>query len=202
MLSPYATYDCLGVSRRLEPQLGPIAPSEIHLFSYLSCLLALYKGRPASDWGYSFVATPTGTPFSYELDQALAQLLAEGVVASVNAFVRSTARAVELYEELDSMSECSWRRRFIQGACDSALALPVGVIRNAVAGEPGLHAAAALETTQMLLYGPSVEMLHSHFAQLSKAIGVDVSDLMVPSVVWLTYLAEVQQREEDAATSP
>jgi hypothetical protein len=196
MSSPYAAHDCLAIVIGLEKRLGATAPSEIHLFSYLSCLLSLYSGRPATDWEYMFAATARGMPYSYEVGEALGELVGDGYLTSVDSEIRPTESAHRLLAELQSMTECSWRRPYIEGACNTALALPVGVIRNAVGEEPGLRTAAALETSQVLLQGPSVHALHDHFAALSKSVGVEVSDLMVPSVVWLTYLGEVQHNEQ------
>jgi len=62
-LNPDATFDCLYVANHLQVKQLSISPQEIHLFTYLACLLWLYKERVVSDWGYDFVGTELGAPF-------------------------------------------------------------------------------------------------------------------------------------------
>jgi hypothetical protein len=70
-ISDTAYYDALAVSRQLENQLGDVAVAEVHLFAYLACLLALYKGHSPSVWGYAFAVTDYGYPFSGEIQNAI-----------------------------------------------------------------------------------------------------------------------------------
>ena len=70
-LNPEATFDCLLVAERLRREAGTFTAPELHLFSYLGCLLWLYRGNIAADWGYSFVGTELGAPFSLDIDYAL-----------------------------------------------------------------------------------------------------------------------------------
>ncbi|MCP4698062.1 MAG: hypothetical protein GY862_14590 [Gammaproteobacteria bacterium] len=48
-INPYAYFDCLSISARLEKTLGSVFKGEIYLFAYLACLLSLYKKHPVSD---------------------------------------------------------------------------------------------------------------------------------------------------------
>ena len=47
--------------------------AELHLFGYLACVLWLYTGRTADDWGYFFLGTALGAPFSPPVDTAITE---------------------------------------------------------------------------------------------------------------------------------
>ena len=54
MPSSSASFDLLFVAEELSLKLGTATVGEIHLFSYLGCLLSLFEGQPVADLGYSF----------------------------------------------------------------------------------------------------------------------------------------------------
>ena len=89
-LNPDATFDCLFVANRLQSQRSSISVQEIHLFTYLACLLWLYRERAVSDWGYKFVGTEVGAPFSREIDTALKELLERGYFRKAHDHIRLT----------------------------------------------------------------------------------------------------------------
>ena len=55
--------------------LAPISIAELHLYAYLANLVALNRGVPLSDWGYSFSVTAEGFPFAYDLEEARENLV-------------------------------------------------------------------------------------------------------------------------------
>jgi hypothetical protein len=189
MISPEAAFDCLFISLRLQGSFGNSAPGEIHLFAYLGCLLSLYRGRPASDWGYSFAGTRHGSPFSPAIDHALGDLLALGVLSSKGEYVVVGEEGATEYGELRRLSQNALREEYLEGACSSLLALPVGLIRSALSEEPMLRPSIKLGSTRALLVGPGLDVLHQQFQDLSNAIGVEAHDLLVPATVWLTFLS-------------
>ncbi len=44
-----------------------------------------------------------------------------------------------------------------------------------------------------------MQLLHEHFEALREAVGPTNHDVVVPAVVWLNYLAEVQRARIDEA---
>ena len=78
-LNPVPTYDCLFIGDALEKRFGGFAIAELHLFAYLACLLSVYSHRPAVDWGYGFVSTEIGAPFSREIELTVAELIRLGL---------------------------------------------------------------------------------------------------------------------------
>lgn len=191
-MKPDAYYDTLAISVKLKSSFESIAPSEIHLFAYLSCLLSLYRGKAVSDWGYEFVATSNGSPFSQEVDNALTFLVREGYLYESNGYLTIVSEGLQDYKELGELLQNRQREPFLDGACASVLAMPIGLIRQAISTDHDMKAAMSFGDTRALLTESSVENLYEAFALLSQEIGVNINDLMVPAVVWLNYLSQAE----------
>ncbi|HAM21606.1 MAG TPA: hypothetical protein DCQ04_04900 [Actinobacteria bacterium] len=186
-----AYFDALSICDRLQPILGQVATSEVHLIAYLSCLLALYRGRAVGNWGYKFAVTKEGYPYSPDVQAAVDTLLHQGVlVADADSFLMVTRSGTEELALLRSLGAFRERDEYINGACGSTLALPTGTIRDAVAHAPDVRGALRMGQTRLLLTQSGQNLLYDQFAALSQAVGIDVADLMVPAVVWLIYLLE------------
>lgn len=192
-LNPFAYSDTLAISVRLQRTLDDVAPAEVHLFAYLSCILSLYKGWPAGSWGYSFASTDTGYPYSVEVDDALKLLSRAGFITNHLDFFTVTAQGESELEFAMSMTRQSSRLPFIHGACASALALPVNLVRSALLEEPDIRRAIRLSSSRVLLDKTGVALLHEHFEALSETVGSTSDSVVVPAVVWLNYLAETQR---------
>jgi hypothetical protein len=82
MPNAFASFDALFIARELSLKLGNAAAGEIHLFAYLGCLLSLFEGKPAAEWGYNFAGLESGSPFSPELYEANMELDRVGFLAS------------------------------------------------------------------------------------------------------------------------
>ncbi len=199
MLSEHyqAQHDVLAITARLQSTLNGVTAAELHLLAYLSGLLALYRRIPLAEWGYGFVRSESGSPFSTDVDRAVQSLqsrrfLIRGVDAT--EAMRLSADGMAFARFLENRHEHAWRLAFLDGACGSTLAIPPGLIRDAFRQEPTLRSVSVHRGTRRLLEQNQLYALYEHFGALSEAVGLDVVDLMVPSVVWLTYLAEVQRR--------
>ena len=191
MVNPYACFDSLSICRRLQHHLGNSAVAEVYLFAYLSCLLSLFKQHPASSWQYRFSITEDGYPYSTDLDNAIKTLIGSVLLESDEyRYVRLTKEGNEIYESLSGLEENSQREPFIEGACSTVLAMPVGLIRRSLSTEPEIRGALELSQSRILLSTAGLDSLHDQFNELSAAIGIDTKDLMVPAMVWLEYLAE------------
>ena len=198
MVNPYAVFDCLSVGARLQSSLDNFAEAEIHLFSYLGCLLSLYRQRPVSDWNYKFTGTKNGSPFSTEINEAFKQLYISGFLEIKDEYYKLSDKGLGEYNLLKSLTQNANRDVFIDGACASLLSLPVGFIRNALSNEPEIKRVFALSTSRWLLEEERVESLYEQFASLSAAIGIEIKDLMVPAIVWLKYLTRTSENLQPA----
>lgn len=195
-----AYFDALTICERLGPTLGPVASSEVHLLAYLSCLLSLYRGRAVGTWGYTFAVTREGYPYSPGVQDALDTLVTRGNLATDgDGFLSTTAAGSAELGALRTLAAFRERGPYLDGACGSTLALPVGTIRDAIAHAPDVKGALQLGQSRLLFSKSGLDLLYEQFAALSQAVGVDVEDLMVPAFVWLTYLLEVSSSNTTAA---
>ncbi len=192
MFTHQSYFDALNVCDRLQRSVGSVATAEIHLFAYIACLLSLYRGRPVGEWGYHFAVTNEGYPYSPEIDSALRSLTANrSILVAKDDFLMLSQIGGDEIAELNSLATLRDRIPFLESACECALILPIGSIRTALAQEVNIRGALLLAQARLLLTGVELDLLYEQFEVLTKAIGVNVDDLMVPAVVWITYLSEV-----------
>lgn len=187
-LNPDATYDCLFVAHRLQTQIGTFTAPEIHLFSYLACLLWLYRERPVTDWGYPFVGTEFGAPFSQEIDAAVKELLKRGYFLRVQERLRMTELAEQTLGDFGQLTLNRERTECLQAACASTAAFSVGMVRSAMTQEPELKRAQAVPASRRLLDERAKSQLYLQFCALRQAISQKSNDLRLPAVVWLAAL--------------
>jgi hypothetical protein len=192
-MDPKAYYDALSIGLRLQQQQGKFSAVEVHLFSYLSCLLWLYRGKPATDWGYTFAVTKYAYPYSPEIDASLTILADLGFLRFDDDSLQVTEQGQQEYYVLSIFSQFTEREPFIDGACSSLLALPLGIIWNALMEEPEIKSSVSVSQSRNLLTDSGLDSLYEQFRALSGIIGVDIDDLMVPSVIWLQYLKDMQE---------
>lgn len=186
-MNPLAFFDTLYIVARLDKTLGNAAFAEIHLFAYLSCLMSLYARQPVSAWGYRFAVTEAGSPFCTEIDLACGEFVRRGFLTETDGFASVTRRGERELEFLRSLLQYRRRETYLDGACASALALPVGLVREALGRQAELRIADAGVKSRLLLEEVRLHRLHKDFAELSAAIGIGLKELMVPAVIWLNY---------------
>jgi hypothetical protein len=152
----------------------------------------MYEGQPASDWGYGFAATTYASPYSEEIARSLDDLKVEGSLSVSSSGLAVSELGTQNLQQWRNLSRFSDRSRYLRVACSSGVAIPLPVISASIGSEPQLKRAAELKSTRTLLTEPSVESLYAQFGALSSAIPQDSSTLLVPAVVWLSYLAEAR----------
>ncbi|MGA5431943.1 hypothetical protein ACPCIZ_04325 [Streptomyces cellulosae] len=185
---PEATFDTLVVCNELQQVTKGATENEIHLFSYLACLLFVYKGSPPSEWRYQFVATTSVAPFSVEISNAVSELCRIGYLEEGTQGLQITDVGKNELESFSGLSILARRKEYLEGACGSTLVLPLPTVTESLSAEPQLHKALELSSTRPLLDEAGREAILDHFEALSRAVP-EASDLMVPAVVWLEYLA-------------
>jgi hypothetical protein len=191
-----ATIDSVAIVRQLSSALGGVSEPEIHMLAYLSCLLALFKGHAAAEWGYHFIRAEWGAPYSASVNEAIRTLQSAGLLRDTGISFELTDDGITFTQAMVSMEEHAWRTPYIDGACGSVLALPTGTVRSALGEEPSMRQAKLHKQARRLLSEAGVDPLYRQFEALGAAVGLEVKDLLVPSVVWLSYLAETAEREE------
>jgi len=194
-LKPLSTFDCLYLGSRLQRWLGGFSAAELHLLAYLACLLSLYHKIPVADWGYGFVGTEHGAPFSLEIKVAAQELENRGFFYSTQDKLQMTVAAEELLKELEGMSLYEERTDCLNAASSSIVAFSVGTVREALNNEPELQRAKQMPTNRVLLEEPGIDIIYEHFGLLREALGDRIKDLRLPAVAWLTALFRYGKEE-------
>lgn len=187
-LHPNATFDCLLVARRLQTQGAAFTGPELHLFAYLACLLWLYQKHIVTDWGYSFVGTELGAPYSLEIDSSLKELLGRGFFLRVHDRLRMTELAEQTLEEFSKLEMNRDRAECLNAACASIAAFSLGMVTSALSHEPELRRAKVLPSSRLLLEEAAQSQLYVQFEALRANLNLPTSDLRLPAVVWLSAL--------------
>ncbi|MEF8758746.1 MAG: hypothetical protein V5B36_03180 [Candidatus Accumulibacter sp. UW25] len=195
-ISPEAYYDALFILNDAPKSVLPISVIEMHLFSYLGCMLALFRGKPIGDWGYSYAITSEGFPFSAQFEEARKNLISNSLVNSdENGLLEP--RQPELGTELQTVLTLgSWgnRRPWLRAATECALAYPVGSIRYAIGRTPGVASSIRLGQRRTLLDVDDINLLYDEYQIVRSVLGTNAQDHLSPAVVWLS--ARILQKED------
>ena len=185
---PEAYCDTMFILNDAPKSVVPLTVIEMHLFSYLGCILALFRGKPIGDWGYSYAITSNGFPFSVQFEDARRSVITSGL-ATVTHDETIEPQYPELAQELEIICSIgSWteRRNCLRAATECAVALPVGSIRYAVEQSPGVSTSIKLGQRRALLEDEDVTLLYEEFKLVSSVLGGVVDDLLSPAVIWLS----------------
>jgi hypothetical protein len=195
-----AGYDALRLAAQQTASADGMTAGELHTLAYLGCLLSVYEGNAVRWWGYRFTATHAGAPFAYALDQALTGATDAGLLVHGDRTWSISGRGRAELELLEPLVLNRRRLPYLKAAAGTALAMPLPSVASALSAEPGLRRALRFVLTRELLDETGVSLLEDQFRALSEALEDDAAgrDLMVPAVVWLTYLARMPPGEEAA----
>ncbi|MET8944206.1 hypothetical protein ABZX30_11615 [Streptomyces sp. NPDC004542] len=188
--SPEASFDALFVVSEISDETKEISLSSVQIFIYLACLLGLYDRKPVASWGYTFFSTPTSSPFSVELYNAVEFLKVRQLLASEEdrlVITEAGRKELDLWLQLGRFSD---RVPYLRGSTGASAAMPVSSVEEGVAREPHLAKAQQLEVPQELLEDANLAQVYAQFAVLKRSLGSDIPDYMVPAVVWLSFLLE------------
>lgn len=185
-----ASFDTLAVSVQLFNIVGPISSWEVHLFSYLACLMSLYDGNPPSDWGYRFAATESGSPYSYDLDVAIEQGIQFGFLEYRDHLISVSESGAQELDALSTLSELQKRMVYLEPACSSALAMPVGFVRAAVHRDATISSVARLETSRCLLEDMSLIQVQDQLDLVRSALGEPQREFLSPAITWIAYFSQ------------
>lgn len=201
-MNPEAHFDCLLIASELDRPLGGVTRLEMQRVAFLSCLLSIYTKQAASDWGYRFANTGTGLPFSGHLVSATDYLVATSLLSEAQGRLRPTPRGSQMLAGLAALQLMAPRVPCINAAAASLLAVPGSVMAEGLQQEPTTVASRLRDSPTMLLDEPHLRTLHDHFAALAAVIPPGQHDLLSPSVLWLTYMAHVNEAKEDGGDDP
>jgi hypothetical protein len=184
-----ASYDVLALLHHLPSTMNGADEAELHVFVYLACLLSVYAGQSAADWGYDFIASPAGAPFAPDLEDALRWAANVGFVTSTNGRWQLSLGGSAEFAALSGLFSHQRRMVFIEPACASTLSIPLGWVRRGLDQTPALRSAARRDSRRYLSDEAAMDALYEQFGVLKRVVRDNVSDLLVPAVIWLEYLA-------------
>ena len=193
-----ASFDSLAVSAQLSNIVGLISRWDVHLFSYLACLVSLYDGNPPSDWGYRFAATESGSPYSYDLDVAIELSIQFGFLEYRDHLISVSESGAQELDALSSLSELQKRMAYLEPACSSALAMPVGFVRAAVHRDATVSSVAKLETGRNLLEDMSLIQVQDQLDWVRTAFGEPQRDFLSPAITWIVHFSQEDMRDSVA----
>jgi hypothetical protein len=196
-IEPSAYCDVLVIANDSPQSIIPISVIEMHLFSYLGCVLALFQGLPIAAWGYQYAVTSEGFPFSAEFEEARKSIVLAGL-AEFDEQGLLQPRQPDLSHELETILSlghwASERRPWLRTATECALALPMGSIRYAINQTPGLAMPIKLGQARKLLDTDDVSLLYDEYKIVSTVLGADAEDTLSPAVLWLS--ARILRKED------
>lgn len=194
-----AAFDALAITAALERTAGGAAASELHVFSYLACLMAFYESIEPQDWSYGFSSTAAGAPYAQTLAEECDRLRASGrLLDRGDMLMLSTAGRTEV-EGLRRLRSCAARERYLEAACAAASLLPLPSVADALSYEPQLQLALRRETSRALMQPVGLALVDEHFRAIQQALverAPESRDLLVPTTVWLSYLAGAAGKPE------
>ena len=188
--APEANVDCLRLIELLETPLRGVSQLEVQNMCFLACVLSLFHGTPASEWGYSFARTEFGTPFGRQVDEALGALGNAGCISSEGGRYSLTGRGLLVLQSLRELRLLKTRDRYLVAASRCVLLVPQGTVMRGIEQEPTVRSSALKEHASALLQGPALNLLYDHFEGISTVLGSNREDLLSASIVWLTYMAD------------
>jgi len=186
---PEAFFDSLSISNKLGDTLVDFKREEIHLFSYFSSILFLYKRNPVANWKYFFILDTKGYPFSDELDEAIKRHILNGIIKEGDNFLRITTKGSNEFLKFKEMAYISTREEYIKASCSTNIILPYSKTIRALLNDPEIMKIKNIASRQNL----DLENVYQQFAELSEAIGIHTNDLIIPAVTWINYIASQQR---------
>jgi len=197
MISPAAYFDMLSLGERVSDLAEGFSRPELHLLGYAACLLSLYEGQPAADWGYEFVSTEYGLPFSQHISTSIDLALDVEHIRPHGALMILSDEGYTEVTALRKLEDNKTRDRYLAGSADCLLVFNPGNVREAFNYDPTISYLRNGNRTEWLLTGPVVERLYSNFRQLREALDYEPHDLSVPMVSWLKYLIQTGRAISD-----
>jgi hypothetical protein len=164
--------------------------------------MSIYDGRTADWWGFTFSVTESGAPFTRELSAAVTALTAARWLVREERVMRLTDAGRSEFAFQETLAPNRRRLRYLRAASSAALSFPLPTISDALSHEPGLRRALSFLRRKQLLDETSLALVAEQFSALTDGLGQrpeDRGDLMIPAVVWLTYLSQTSEPASNAA---
>lgn len=185
-VTPEAFFDSLSLAHKLDNFLDGFKLEEIHLFSYFSSILFLYRKNPVSDWQYRFTISESGYPFSDKINEAITRHIQNGLFDEKGTFYSMTSRGTDEFNRFKVFSTFSKREEYLTAACTTSILVPYSQTLRALLSDPEIVKAKELKNNQWL----EQSNIYQKFDEISRAVGVSAQDLIIPAVTWINFINE------------
>jgi len=183
---PEAYFDTLSIAHKLDTQLdGGFKQEEVHLFSYFSSILFLFKGKPLADWGYQYQIDAKGYPFSSDVAEAIQRDVQNVLFEEKDEYLVILGRGVDQFNKLRSLTLFKEREEVIDAACTTGIVLPYTSALRALLSEPEIEKRKKLEDNSWL----DQAEIYPKFLEVSEAVGISSANLVISAATWVDYLS-------------
>lgn len=193
-VQPETFYDSLSLAHKLDDILDGYKLEEIHLFSYFSSILFIYKGNVLVDWKYKYIIDEQGYPFSNDLNTAIERHIQNGFFDKNQSgdFYLITSRGTDEFNKFKQLPSFKKREEYIDAACTTNILVPSSQTLRALLNDPEINKAKLLRNNQWL----SQTDTYKKFREISEAVGVITDDVIIPAVTWVNYINEKEKLEK------
>lgn len=198
-MNPEANFDILFILDKLYDHYEKVNRYEIQGLCYISQLLSIYEGRPASDWNYVFINHNLAGPFSAEINNEIDRLIISGNV-DINGeeeSIKINNKGVEFLQLGYSLKMFWWRHKYLVASVDAALRLPLPIIINSINNEPMIKNTKKSNSKEILGIGINLEFLYEDFSAIKQVLGNKIDDVWMAAILWLNYLSEESCDQEE-----
>lgn len=185
-VQPETFYDSLSLAHKLDDILDGFRLEEVHLFSYFSSILYLYKGNAISDWKYKFIIDTDGYPFSSDLNAAMQRHIKNGLFDQRGDFYLITSRGTDEFNKFNKLPTLSAREEYLNAACTTNILVPYSQTIRALLNDPEIYKNKQINGDMWLNQSDA----YKKFREISEAVGVPSDDLIIPAVTWVNYISE------------
>lgn len=190
MMNHFTTYDALSLTLKLQEKLDDVSVDEIQMFSYLACLLSIYDGKGANDWGYLFIKNELGAPYNNDIVETIKVLADTRMVKMKDReYFLATRLAHDRYALLSKMKMYEDREKYLSASAKCIKFVPYADVRSALYEEPTLLYSKRIDERQILLDGNSatIHLLYRQFDNLRTALRDRYKNLVIPALVWMSH---------------
>ena len=194
-MNHFATYDILSLTIKLEKQLGDVSLDEIQMFAYLACILSIYDGQRANDWGYSFIKNEYGSPYNGNLQNIIDLFYQNDTLTFSNEYFKTNKVSIKKFEIIKKLIIYTEREQFLSASTKCIKFIPYSSVWQAIFKEPTLFIAKQNTDRKLLLdsEGASIHLLYEQFEYLRCALENNYKNLVIPALIWMTHNTEIKK---------
>jgi hypothetical protein len=187
-VTPEAFFDSLALGHKLSNYLDGFKLEEIHLFSYFSSIIYLYAGHPIGTWPHKYIVSK-GYPFSDSIDEAIKRHIQNSLFEQKGEFFIITGRGSDEYNTFKGLSSFQKRDDILDAVCTTSILIPYSEAIRALINEPEIKKVEKLDNSSWL----ESSNIYPKFEEISKAVGVHTTELIIPAMTWVNFLIEKQK---------